>query len=361
MREDGKGEALPSSSAFVLGADENGLGPRLGPLLVTAVLAKVTGEGAKIAQARAKGALRQRLGDSKTLVSFGDSMLGEAWARVLAKRTGLCAAPASKDELVHALSIDPRSELRLLCPSDHVEQCWAASDDGLLGPDAKLLGQIEKDLDRLAARGVEIVDVRAAVVCTKRLNNAVATGKSRFHVDLHTMERLVLHARERAGTEIVATCGKVGGFDRYGEQFGPLSGRLHVALEEGRARSTYKFPGVGTVAFVRDADDSHMLVSMASLVGKWLRDVLMMRIVRYHRAHEVSLPDASGYHDPVTTRFIHASALSRKNRGLPDACFLRNRLENEETAARNGSTTSSPRPPAQKAAGRKPKARQATP
>jgi ribonuclease HII len=77
------------------------------------------------------------------------------------------------------------------------------------------------------------------------------------------------------------------------------------------------------VAFVRDADDKHMLVSMASLVGKWVRDLLMARIVRYHREHDPELPDASGYHDPVTSRFVAATRLARKKRALPDDCFER--------------------------------------
>src|SRR5439155_26909298 len=109
---------------------------------------------------------------------------------------------------------------------------------------------------------------------------------------LHALERLVLAARADAGAEIFAACGKVGGFDRY--TFGPIvdAGCLHVPLVEGRARSEYQVAGVGRVAFVRDADASHMLVSMASLVGKWVRDTLMRRIVRYPRASVPSLPDA---------------------------------------------------------------------
>jgi hypothetical protein len=77
---------------------------------------------------------------------------------------------------------------------------------------------------------------------------------------------------------------------------------------------------------VRDADDKHLLVCMASLVGKWIRDLLMARIVRYHREHDSELPDASGYHDPVTSRFIDATRLTRKKRALPDECFERNAL-----------------------------------
>ena len=62
---------------------------------------------------------------------------------------------------------------------------------------------------------------------------------------------------------------------------------------------------------------------LASLVGKWARDLLMGRIVRHHRSFDAELPVASGYHDPVTSRFIKATALARKNRGLPDDCFER--------------------------------------
>jgi ribonuclease HII len=118
----------------------------------------------------------------------------------------------------------------------------------------------------------------------------------------------------------------VGGFDRYAPAFGPMSGWLHSVVEEGRGRSEYALPGLGRIAFVRDADDRHMLVSMASLVGKWVRDLLMARIVRYHREVEPDLPDASGYHDPVTTRFIQSTRLAREKRGLPDDCFARRAL-----------------------------------
>ena len=94
-------------------------------------------------------------------------------------------------------------------------------------------------------------------------------------------------------------------------------------MEEGRRRSEYAVPGLGRIAFVRDADDSHLLVSMASLVGKWVRDLLMARVVRYHRENDPDLPDASGYHDPVTTRFIEATRLARRKSALPDDCFTR--------------------------------------
>ena len=59
------------------------------------------------------------------------------------------------------------------------------------------------------------------------------------------------------------------------DAFGPLAGRLHAIIEEGAKRSAYSFPGLGTIAFVRDADAHHLLVAMASMVGKWVREVMM--------------------------------------------------------------------------------------
>ena len=327
--------------SFSLGIDENGLGPRLGPLIVTGVLARTTAGGTAIANAKPRGRLSKRLGDSKKLVAFGNAALGEAWAREVSRRTRVGAGAGAPDALIHALAIEERESLRALCPTHHVAQCWSDAGEAFEA-DHALCKLVSSDLDRLFEAGVEILGVHVAIVCTKRLNLEVERGRSRFDVDLHTMERIALAARARAGSEIYATCGKVGGFDRYGERFGPLAGQLHATVCEGRARSEYTFPGTGTLAFVRDAEDENLLVCMASLIGKWVRDRLMSRIVRFYREPDPDLPDASGYHDPVTTRFIAASALARRSRGVDDGCFQRNRLE-IAAVSRPEASTSAPR------------------
>jgi ribonuclease HII len=311
-----------------VGIDENGLGPRLGPLVVTGVVAITSGDGHARAERRPMGALRQRLDDSKKLITYRDNALGEAWARAIVGRMrGGEPVVDSPDAVVRALSLDGAEALRAPCPGDHAAQCWDASGEEF-GCDEELLALVARDLARLEAAGVNVTRAACVVTCTRRLNEGVARGLTRFHLDLHAMERLALEAQERAGRDVIATCGKVGGFDRYAPAFGPLGGRLHAVASEGRARSEYVMPGLGRIAFVRDADAKHLLVCMASLVGKWVRDMLMGRIVRYHRAAVADLPDASGYHDPVTTRFIDATRLSRRQRSLPDDCFERKALGN---------------------------------
>ncbi|WP_044240624.1 hypothetical protein [Chondromyces apiculatus] len=312
---------------YRVGADENGLGPRLGPMIVTAVLARVNEDGWSIAGRAPQGALAKRLGDSKQFVAHGDVALGEAWARVLVQRgAGRTTDATSPDALIHAISADDQSTLRSPCPNHVTSQCWSNEGEAFEA-EAPLLRSIHNDLDRLAARGVEIVAVRSVILCTRRLNDGLLAGKNRFVLDLHAMERLFLDLRDVAGAEVSAVCGKVGGFGKYSGAFGPLAGRLHAVLEESRARSAYRFPDLGEIAFVRDGDASDLCVALASMVGKYVREVLMARVVRHYQREVEGLASASGYHDPVTASFVAATRLVREGRGIPDDCFERRSAE----------------------------------
>ena len=66
-----------------------------------------------------------------------------------------------------------------------------------------------------------------------------------------------------------------------------------------------------------------LLVALASLVGKYLRELTMERIYRYYAKALPGLTRASGYHDPVTARFVEATRLVRAERAIGDECFER--------------------------------------
>lgn len=304
-----------------IGIDENGLGPRLGPLVVTAAYAKVDERGAVQLRRKLPQKIRADLDDSKVLVSCHDASLGEAWARAIAERMGKDArGPAA---LIRALSPESDDSLKSACPPSTKEQCWNARGERFTSSDEQL-DRVRGHLDALDRRGVVIEAVHCDLTCTGRLNRLKDSGVHRFAADLHAMERLILHLRERAREPIVATCGKVGGIGKYEPFFGPLAGRLHTALEEGQARSAYYFPTLGEIRFVRDADSSDPLVMLASLVGKYVREVLMGRIGRFYR-DELDDPKMrpSGYHDPVTARFVEQTEASRKKLAIVHDCFER--------------------------------------
>ena len=306
------------ASFYRIGVDENGLGSRLGPLVVTGVLARTDEQGTRLLSKRLPRSLRASLDDSKQLVSHTDVRLGEAWARVLAAPDAL-----TPHALFERLSFEGTEKLREPCPGNAAAMCWDAEGE-TFSAEPKLLARVERHRALLAKRGVEILSVQSSVICTERFNRAKRSGKNRFVQDLHAMEALVLALRKRAPTDISAVCGKVGGIGEYSRYFGPLGGWLHNVLDEGHARSAYRFPGVGELAFVRDADASDALVMLASLVGKYVRELFMGRIGR-HYPGDPDAPRPSGYHDPVTARFVKKTALVRKRRKIPDICFERER------------------------------------
>jgi ribonuclease HII len=304
-----------------IGADENGLGARLGPLVVTAALARVTEPGHRLISRKPPKRLRSDLGDSKELVSHADFTLGEAWARAIVGKSA-----STPEELFGRLTLESVPTLQEPCPNHVRKQCWSIENEQFVS-DPSTVERLERHLAHWAARGIEVIDIRSSVVCVKRLNTARAIGHTRFTSDLHAMERLVLALRERAGSDVFAVCGKVGGMGDYSRFFGPLSMRLHTVLECGRARSGYYFPGLGEVHFVRDVDSKDQLVMLASMVGKYVRELLMSRVSAFYENGGDDRDAPSGYHDPVTAAFVRATALARKKKKVPDDCFERARDE----------------------------------
>jgi ribonuclease HII len=303
--------------SYRIGADENGLGARLGPLVVTAVLARVDEAGTAALARRLPKKIAEDLDDSKRLVSHGDVALGEAWTRAL-----VAPDAASPNELFNKLSLEGEASLREPCPRHIEHQCWSPDGESFVA-EPELVARVSGHNAKLRARGIDVLRVKSSVVCTRRLNDARERGGNRFISDLHAMEHLVLSFRREVGADVHAVCGKVGGMGDYSRFFGPLGGWLHAELEKSRAKSAYRFPGVGELHFVRDADAHDPLVMLASLVGKYVRELLMARVARFYRSSGDDESFPSGYNDPHTNRFVAETALVRKKRRVPKACFER--------------------------------------
>jgi len=300
-----------------VGVDENGLGARLGPLVVTAVLAEVSPAGQALLGRPLRGKIRQDLGDSKRLVSHGDVALGEAWAREL---TG--DAWSTPSALFEHLSLEGTPSLQKDCPSHITQQCWGV-DGEAFESSVETRARIRGHLAKLRERGVDVRTVLVASLCTQRLNRARQNGHNRFVSDLHAMETLLLELRKRCGKDISAVCGKVGGMSDYDRFFGPLSGHLRSTLGVSRKKSGYYFPGLGEIHFVQDADARDPLVMLASLVGKYVRELLMARITRFHGVDEEGA--VSGYHDPRTNAWVKTTLRRRRTLGIHGDCFERAR------------------------------------
>ncbi|MDB4987481.1 MAG: hypothetical protein JWN04_2659, partial [Myxococcaceae bacterium] len=108
---------------IVVGVDENGLGPVLGPLVTTAV----SFELARYSPERHAGVGRELgIDDSKATAGFGQMAVAEGLSLALVE---LLYGPAvcEVDALFECLLLDKPSALQAPCPSGSRAQCWSAA------------------------------------------------------------------------------------------------------------------------------------------------------------------------------------------------------------------------------------------
>ncbi|MDW8362382.1 MAG: hypothetical protein RMK74_08270 [Myxococcales bacterium] len=310
---------MDAEGDVVVGVDENGLGPRLGPLVVTAVCLQRS-PTASTARLRA-AASEAGIGDSKLTAGFGRMATAETIALGLLERLG--PIPRDADELLARVALDGPLALRARCPQQGASrrQCWerivalpAFGGDPETG---------RRAVDRLERAGIVPIRIGVVWTCTAALNDARAEGRGRLDVDLEAMERLVLDARRAVGRDVTAVCGMVGGVRDYATRWRWLDAAAVRSSSLGRHRCVYDVAGVGRIAFEVDADARHLGVQLASMVGKYVRELSMARIHEFYGRFEPELPRASGYHDSVTARFIAQTASLRRRLRILDRCFER--------------------------------------
>ncbi len=302
---------------FVLGVDENGLGPRLGPLVATSVAFELEryDRGRLRRTARAAG-----IDDSKATSAFGAMAPAESLALAVAEQlTG--RVPEHADEMLAAISLDSVETMREPCPSASAPQCWSIhlalpcfGGDVKLG--RKMLGKLEK-------RGVRVVRARSAIACASVYNALLARAANKFVVDLELFERLLLDMRAALGATFAAYCGMVGGIRKYHPLFQRLDRERVSIVDESRGRSAYHVEEMGDVVFEVDADAAHPPVALASMLGKYVRELAVARQNRFYGGLDPSFPEVSGYYDPKTRAFIQATRDVRLRLAIADDCFLR--------------------------------------
>jgi len=307
------------ANMLVMGVDENGLGPRLGPLVATSLALRIPRYERS---ALCERGLALGLTDSKETGGFGRMGFIESVALALVKRV-TSELPDSADTFLDLVSPGSRRRLRARCPdASTAGQCWAVNLRlPAFGGD---VSYGEALLDRLVGRSsLQIVDVQSRVACAGMLNAKLAAGANKLAVDLELFEDLICAVQDRHGSALLAVCGMIGGLRDYASRFSRFEPQVVRPLTGRRGQRRYAVEGVGEVRFEVDADARHLPVALASIVGKYLREVCMRRIGEFYQRENTHLKLASGYHDPVTTRFIDATEASRREMGIAPGCFRR--------------------------------------
>jgi hypothetical protein len=302
---------------YLIGTDEAGYGPNLGPLVVTATMWRVPEgesdtdlyEALSHAVRRPSGPTqragslssddaRVEIGDSKQLYSAG-SPLGRLELGVWSMFATLAPLPGGWEDAWDALAPGTR-ELRDRHPW---QQLVETAFPQAVRPD-DVLRQTRRLADSLRARQMELLAIRSRVIFPEEWNHLLErwTGKADVLSRL-TMELIRQVMDEQEPGAVAVECDKHGGRNRYGpliQAFFP-DDWLEVIFE-GRALSHYRAGrGDSRREFrFRMGGETRLPVALASMTSKYLRELAMQSFNHYWCSRLPQLRPTAGY--PVDAR-----------------------------------------------------------
>lgn len=318
--------------ALLIGTDEAGYGPNLGPLVIAATAwrvpdALVDGDlyealAACVARdVEVSPCARLTIADSKQLYKPGGTLAHLERAI----HVGLCLLDRSANSwraMWRALDQRAADELDVL--PWHVDY-----DEPLpLGCDAEELSAChERTRAALASCGIELMSIRAVAIFPAAFNERVRQLGSKGALLTESTLQLAaeLVAQARPGEAVRVLCDKHGGRNSY------AAALAHVwpdawaqVIVEGRQRSAYRLSLDGreaTFAF-QVGGEEHLPSALASMTAKLLRELAMRPFNAFWCARVKDLRPTAGYPQDAV-RFYSDIARERKRLQIDDDVMWR--------------------------------------
>jgi ribonuclease HII len=317
---------------LVVGIDEAGYGPLLGPLVVAGTWWRMTPEavgtdlwvrlGASVCRGGSRGTERLSIDDSKKVYDRKRGMWTlERGVLAFARAAGVpCDTLAA---LLGAIGFDARPaaampwyrDMTRTLPTDPARAAFA-------GAAARLQRT-------MASGGVACCGLRAQVLTEDAYNRRVAQTHNKAAVVVEAVLRLVHEAGRQCGDqELHVFVDRLGGRTDYGRLLMQAFPERHLhVLELNEARSRYRLAdaaGDWYVSFEVDGDQAHLPIALASMVAKYVRELLMERFNAYWRGLAPDLTPTAGYYRDAQ-RFLRDIQPILARSGLATERFVRAR------------------------------------
>lgn len=317
---------------LLIGTDEAGYGPNLGPLVIAASAWQTPKKVAPeklydylaefIALECGKEEPRLAIADSKALYSPGNGLAGIECG-VLSCLALLGCQPTSTLALWNALAASCHAERKALA--------WHALEDETLPVDA-CSKRIGRCLEALSAGfqnlNVELKALRATAVFPGKFNSEVERHENKATVlSLVTLELIKGLLDELPDLPVKITCDKHGGRDYYAHLIQHVFGDEPVrVVRESRDISVYRMNYQGRKIELQFlAKGERMLAAaLASMTAKYLREIALRPFNRFWQQHVPGLRPTAGY--PGDSRRFKAEILAAQQQlGIDDHILWRSR------------------------------------
>ena len=316
---------------YLIGIDEAGYGPNLGPLVISGSVWRV-GEAPqecdlyqRLARVvtRAVDGRRIAIADSKQLYHSGNGLAVLEQGVLAALAVALGAPIGDCQALWDALEADPLN--------DRAAEPWLAERRAPL-PHATSAATIEATArllhEELERALVQLVAVRARVVTPARFNHLVRTaGNKAAALSQTSLELLAELLAPLPPEPVLVVCDKHGGRNRYQELLQRAFPEYLVEIHgEGRHVSRYCWgPATARVETRFCAGGEAFLpAALASMTCKYVRELAMLALNEFWQARIPGLRPTAGY--PVDAkRFKAAIAGKQQALALPDDILWRER------------------------------------
>jgi ribonuclease HII len=284
---------------WLIGIDEAGYGPNIGPFVMSAVACRLTGDVPACLWAALADAVRKAGGRSKDKRLIIDDS-----KRVYGGGKGLSGLERGVFTVLGHIPPTLNALTAGLCPDDTAElsgEVWFRGETALpveVAGDA--LSELREPF-RLACEKAGVAEwrVRSAVVCPGRFNRVVERAGTKSVVLADGFVRLLGELTTACHQGRVEACvDKQGGRNAYLMQVQQAVGGLVRVLAEGDECSRYEAvreDRTVRVTFEPRADSGNLCVALASMVSKYLRELFMGELNAFWKSHVPDLEPTAGY------------------------------------------------------------------
>ena len=289
--------------AVLVGIDEAGFGPILGPLVVSSSTFRLPHDliGVDLWQKLRKSLGNRRkhlagrllIADSKKAYSksLGIKHLERT---ILACLKYLGKEPATLTELIAMLCPDCLERLNDYPWYREVSNYRIAADPS----DIALASMVFAD--DLTSNGIKLLDLKSCCLDVAYYNKMVGSVKNKARVLFTATSRLIQNAFDEFGDdELQIIVDRQGGRVHYRSTLQRMFGDMELKiLSESPESSSYELQAGGRTMrlhFIVGADERFLPVSLASMMSKYLRELLVANINHFFTGFHADLRPTAGY------------------------------------------------------------------